>query len=281
MQNRIKGTLAAVAMTVLGFASGSAAEALETKYLSDGLDRKKWVVRDSTPVWEGQRLGANATASAPVVAGTWPEDDGMREMWKDRLLAVQFHCSRIRVDERPYSYLTATWFEDERSRTGGISLVHPKIDERALERSGWNVEAVWFVRIGGNGDWLASKWGTSALQRAYATIKGVRDIGGWMSTSERMFVLKLVGSDIPEFIGTEGSGLTKEEVRQLQGADALRFKVPYYYPHASGFKELKSEHGIPVPKTGEHEFIFGFNEWHVPLRGSRKAIDEALKVCSG
>lgn len=134
------------------------------------------------------------------------------------------------------------------------------------------------MSIGGSGFWQKSIWEQGQQHSAIAKITGVRDVEEWRTTGEDPFILQLQGSDKSGYLGTNGRGLNEAEVRRIQAADVLMFRLPYRYTPESDYQESKSG-SFRFPKK-DARYILGENEWHIPLTGSRLAIDKALRICA-
>ena len=261
--------------------AGAKGESTDMEMLR-GYGQTEWSTRDmSRDAWLGVREIKAAVAAAPMTKGFWSPND--KSEGKEHMrLSVEFYCWNSGVEEGfPYSYLQVMWFQDYTNEEGNGNLAadDPPLARDKRQKWGWSILARWDVSIGGSGAWQLSYWKQGRPSASARMYKGIN--AGWSSgTIKDIYVYSLKGDDDQEgSLGSEGSGLAEAEVRRLQRADVLMFRLPYEYVHRDDYETTKvGGKEWKLPKKGAR-MVRGENEWHVSMKGSRDAIQAALDIC--
>ena len=238
-----------------------------------GLDEKQWRAYDET--WKtGSYTSYSARAHAPIIQGIWANNDGTDHL-EDLLLALTYEC--LGYDQngtwKIFSDLSVLWVRLHGSAGRyKASAVLPTLDWDATGVSGFTPYAVWETAIGSSSAWQKSIWDLARPNFVLMNTGEER-----MVSANSSMVFDFRGKDAAGYLGTEeGSDLTNGEVARLQKADFLMFRLPYKYYRSSDYS--KSETGFRFPKKNA-KLVRGYQEWHIPLAGSREAIESAQKVC--
>lgn len=276
MKRMLAGTMAAA---IIGAMAPTATRA--DSLVVDGLDTTSWVARDISQTNESWTWH-KAVASAPAATGMYPANAWVRDGERRTKLLLQFECSGLgEKGQMPYSYLTLLWVldnrEDEHRKTlrPHIQLVLPEVHWSWLDNVGWEVHTELDVAIGSNRTWGKSRWERKSQDNMLAVIEKGKAVTPVSADLDNM-VLTLNGSDQPGMLGSQGHGLHESEVRQMQNADVLMLRVPRGYWKKS---QMVEKNGMMQPESWELPQTQGVTEWHVPLTGSREAIEQALAVC--
>ena len=269
-------TALAIAATLVGALHGTAeagarGESTDMEMLR-GYGQTEWRARNLTQLgWQ------RAVAAAPTTKGLWSRGDESPRKENTRL-SVEFHCSDWGGRDFPYSYLKVMWFRDNTNEEGKgfLRADDPPLAEDKRQRWGWSVLARWDVSIGGSGAWQLSYW-----EQGRPSVLAMLDRGWFEGSMKDIYVYSLRGDDDQEgSLGSEGSGLTEGEVKRLQRADVLMFRLPYEYIHRDDYDTTIGSNGKEwkLPKKGAR-MVRGENEWHVSMKGSRDAIQAAIDIC--
>lgn len=270
-----------VALAIAAGLTGSLTETVEAGAKGESTDMEMLRGYGQTE-WRTHNLAPDrwkeAVAAAPITKGLWPRND--ESIWKeDMRLSIEFHCAGYRKGGFPYSYLKVMWFQDKigkRNWGAGIEASDPPLASNKSQKWGGSILARWYVSIGGSGAWQLSYW-----ERGRPPVFADLDNGWFGGSVKEIYVYSLRGKNDQEgSLGDEGHGLTEGEVRRLQRADVLMFRLPYVYAHRDSYetkKGLSSKEWKGLKR--EVRWVKGENEWHISMKGSRDAIQGALDIC--
>lgn len=222
---------------------------------------------------ESHNIMFKGRAIGPEVVGIWPEEE--KEERRELRLRVSLNCVLLTPEAKkaiegkgyelplhhifPETALEAFWYTDERYKRGSkgwedrpalIARELPLNDDWVGYRGG-ELYHVLEVAIGIDSEWKTSLW-TKGGGGAYYDEKARK----WETIdAAKRYTYRLAG--IAGENRNPGKRLTEAEASKLMNARLLRLR------HALPGKEGK------------------YAEWHIPLRGSNKAIEEAIRVCQG
>ena len=128
-----------------------------------------------------------------------------------------------------------------------------------------------FLSKGGSGWRRISCW-----KKGHPQATGAEGCGRAEGAAKDGYVCVLHGDgEVDGSLGTKGSGLAEGEAGRLRKAGVLMFRVPYDYTRKRDFKEASA--GFRIPKKGA-KLARGENGRHIPVKGSRRAIETALEI---
>lgn len=255
-----------VAALAMGAAPvGAAAGTWGEVYLTDevilaGLGKTQWTFQAMRPNRFERR---HAFASAPTVLG------GGGGIWLARELAVHFHCQSVGVQgEKTLTFMRAFWFTRRGAELMTVEPHRPFFPHEDVSVSGGidEISVFWKARFGDEGEWQRFLWELDTTRGDLGVVEGsvTRPVVRWrVLTLENLPIFNIhFVTTKRDFVTTQRDGRTwpgEGFFRSLTSEDFWTFRIdpPEYFD------------GAPV------------REWRIPLRGSGRAIGQALAHCKG